>query len=642
MNNLSGHSIGRYHILEQLGEGGMATVYKAYDTRLERDVAVKVIRTDLFGSAVLAKILKRFEREARTLAKLSHPNIVKLHDFGEHDGSPYLVLEYLPGGTLKERIKRGALSWEDAVRLLIPIADALAYAHRHDTIHRDVKPANILLTENGSPMLTDFGIGKILETEETMTGLTGTGMGIGTPEYMAPEQWTGAASPQSDQYALGVVMYELLTGRRPYEAETPAAILLKQAHDPLPRPGKFAKDLPPALDRIFIKALAKDPQDRFKDMSTFKAALEGLVRGPDEKKAGWAGKTAAAPATVAHVEQTYDTFPVIQTKHRFPWAAVGIGGLVIVAVAAALLAIRSLTKASPASPPPEVATAPTMTEEMRPSPVPPPTKIQETPIPTESFEIGSISTRDSDGMAMMYVPEGDFLMGSNTYDDEKPIHPVTLDAYWMDQTEITNKMYALCVQDGGCQAPVRTGAYWVNDYYGNSQYGDYPVVNVDWNMADAYCGWAGARLPTEAEWEKAARGTDSRTYPWGEGIDCSRANFDVSCGFHTTEVGTYTTGKSPFGLFDMAGNVWEWVMDWYDSKYYRNSPSDNPQGPSNGLYKVLRGGSWVHVGNFTPAGDSGGDWYNYKSDLRAADRGRGVTSATDFSIGFRCARSIIP
>ena len=146
MGNLIGQSIGRYHILEQLGEGGMATVYKAYDTRLERDVAVKVLRTELFAPSVFERILKRFEREAKALGKLSHPNIVNVHDYGEHDNQPYLVMEYLPGGTLKDKLGR-PMPWQEAVRLLIPIAEALAYAHEHGILHRDVKPSNILLAE---------------------------------------------------------------------------------------------------------------------------------------------------------------------------------------------------------------------------------------------------------------------------------------------------------------------------------------------------------------------------------------------------------------------------------------------------------------------------------------------------------------
>jgi tRNA A-37 threonylcarbamoyl transferase component Bud32 len=277
MPSLIGQSIGRYEILEQLGEGGMATVYKARDTRLERFVAIKVIRTDQFAPSLLDEILKRFEREAKALAMLSHPYIVPVHDYGEFDGTPFLVMEYLPCGTLKER-PAGAMPWQQAVHTLLPIAQALAYAHEHNVIHRDIKPGNILLTEKGLPLLSDFGIAKILEGNKATT-LTGAGLGIGTPEYMAPEQWTGQSSPQSDIYSLAVVLYELVTGRKPYTADTPAGIMLKQVHDPLPLPRQFVPDLPEELENILLKALARQPEERQHDMGEFSAALEALAGG---------------------------------------------------------------------------------------------------------------------------------------------------------------------------------------------------------------------------------------------------------------------------------------------------------------------------------------------------------------------------
>ena len=163
MTNLIGQSLGRYHILEQLGEGGMAVVYKAYDTRLESDVAVKVIRTENLPQSGMDRALKRFEREAKALAKLTHSNIVKVLDYGEYEGKPYLVMPFLPGGTLKEQLKGKPMPWQEAARLLIPIARALAYAHSEGMIHRDVKPSNILITKTGDPMLTDFGIAKIID-----------------------------------------------------------------------------------------------------------------------------------------------------------------------------------------------------------------------------------------------------------------------------------------------------------------------------------------------------------------------------------------------------------------------------------------------------------------------------------------------
>ncbi len=223
---------------------------------------------------------------------------------------------------------------------------------------------------------------------------------------------------------------------------------------------------------------------------------------------------------------------------------------------------------------------------------------------------------------MVYVPEGEFLMGSADSDpdagsDEKPQHTVYLDAFWIDKTEVTNAAFALCVQAGACQT---TGA----DF---SEKPNHPVVAVSWNDAAAYCEWAGRRLPTEAEWEKAARGTDGRIYPWGDGApDATLLNYNGNIG-GTTEVGSYPDGASPYGALDMAGNVWEWANDWYDSSYYSNSPSENPQGPSTGDARVLRGGSWV----------------NEARNVRVSNRGRGYPDYRFVgSGGFRCSFSTFP
>ena len=274
MTDLSGQYLGRYYLSERLGEGGMAVVYKAYDIRLERDVAIKIIRSGAFPMDALGEVLKRFEREAKSLAKLSHPNIVKVHDFGEHEGSPYLVMEYLPGGTLRKLLEK-PIPWQDAIRVILPIARGVAYAHQRGILHRDIKPANILITESGEPMLSDFGIAKLFEEEQT-TALTGSGMAIGTPEYMAPEQWGGITSPQSDLYSLRIVLYEMVAGRKPYVADTPAAILIKQAMEPLPSPRKFASDLPEEVEFVLIKALAKNPEDRYQSMTEMVNVFENL------------------------------------------------------------------------------------------------------------------------------------------------------------------------------------------------------------------------------------------------------------------------------------------------------------------------------------------------------------------------------
>jgi formylglycine-generating enzyme required for sulfatase activity len=247
-----------------------------------------------------------------------------------------------------------------------------------------------------------------------------------------------------------------------------------------------------------------------------------------------------------------------------------------------------------------------------PTPTPLPTMIPVTPVTQVSAK---------DGMTLLYVSAREFTMGSNDGDsDEKPQHTVYLGAFWIDQTEVTNAMYAKCVKASACQAPSSTKSVTHDSYYGNAQFDSYPVVNVSWNDATAYCQWAGRDLPTEAQWEKAARGDDQRTYPWGlETPEANRLNFNRNVG-DTTTVGKYPEGASPYGALDMAGNVWEWVADRHGS--YPSSPSSNPTGPTSGDTRVLRGGSWYYGASY----------------VRASSRVGVDPGDRDVSIGFRCAR----
>lgn len=263
---------------------------------------------------------------------------------------------------------------------------------------------------------------------------------------------------------------------------------------------------------------------------------------------------------------------------------------------------------------------------------------------------------DAQGVEMVLIPVGEFQMGGDAdaalaecqklyiggtcehswYEDEEPNHNVRLDAYYMDVTEVTNAQYADCVKAGLCTEPRKKGSSTQSNYYGSAEYADYPVIYVDWQQALTYCEWRGSSLPTEAQWEKAARGTDGLMYPWGNSFDGSKANFcDRNCSLNyankayddgyadTAPVGTYLQGESPYSLLDMAGNVWEWVKDWYDVNYYFSAPLANPLGPGAGEYRVVRGGAWGNVGN----------------GLRAAIRDRNLPSDAYNNLGFRCART---
>lgn len=232
---------------------------------------------------------------------------------------------------------------------------------------------------------------------------------------------------------------------------------------------------------------------------------------------------------------------------------------------------------------------------------------------------------DEKAVPMAYVPAGVFLMGNDGGSpDERPLHAVSLDAFYIDRYEVTNGLYKVCVQEGVCPS-IRKNSATRDYYYEDRKYVRFPVIFLDWNAAQTYCEWRGARLPTEAEWEIAARGADTRTYPWGEDISCNLANYG-NCLGDTSGSTIYDIGESRFGINHMAGNVWEWVNDWYSETYYRSSPQDNPQGPETGTEKVLRGGSWK----------------DFSAEIRSMNREAERPTFSSNAIGFRCAKDAEP
>ena len=572
MENFIGKHIDRYNIIDLLGQGGMATVYRAYDTRLEREVALKVIRHEAFPPDVLQNELKRFEREAKSLARLSHPNIVKVLDYGEYEGSPFLVMEYLPGGTLKQKIG-SPIAWQDAMHLLLPVARGVEYAHNREIIHRDIKPSNILLAENETPTLSDFGIAKLFQNEGTL--LTASGMAMGTPEYMAPEQWTGKTVPQSDMYALGVVLYEMVTGRRPYTADTPGGVFMMQVTEPVLFPRDIVPHLPEAVEQFLLKALSREPSNRHASMTEFIRDMELLLSNAETKVPINRMETLKGSPGQSSVRK--DASSPSRKLVPFNWKAATLGGVILLAVVVAAAVVLMKKKSTPLA----------------------------------------AEITDSKNAVMVLVPEGDFVMGSDNGDeDERPVHTVYLDEFYIDKYEVTNSDYRVCVVDGVCKPPQDM------TNYNNPKYENHPVVYVDWEMARTYCDWRDAQLPTEAQWEKAARGMDARTYPWGEGIACSQANY-LSCIEDTQPFDSYAGSLSPYGAYNMAGNVWEWVADWY-SPAYDASETDNPVGAESGERRVLRGGGW--------------NQHEYL--LRTSARLGVVPTDVFLSFGFRCASDV--
>ena len=270
MDNLqSGQMLGPYRIITQIGKGGMANVYKAYQPSVDRYVAIKVLPSQLAESQEFAT---RFHQEARIIAKLEHPHILPVFDYGESDGVAYFVMRYLDAGTLRDKMEaKRPLPLNEIDRIFTQLADALSYAHSFGIIHRDLKPANALIDSHGNIFLTDFGIARLLESASPR--LTQTDAIMGTPAYISPEQAQGQDVDQrSDIYSLGIILYEMVTGGVPFVADTPLAVLFKHISDPLPLPSLVKPDIPPSIEKVILKALAKDPKDRFSSADEFVAA----------------------------------------------------------------------------------------------------------------------------------------------------------------------------------------------------------------------------------------------------------------------------------------------------------------------------------------------------------------------------------
>ena len=312
--------IGRYEIKSELGRGGMATVYLGYDPRFEREVAVKVLPPELLHADPQFRL--RFAREAKIIASLEHHSIVPVYDVGADDDQPYFVMRYMTGGSLSERIKAGILSVEEATRIIERVGPGLDEAHSKGIVHRDIKPSNILFDSKGTPYISDFGIAKLSQAQAG--NVTGSGI-IGTPAYMAPEQAQGdSIDGRADIYALGIILFEMVTGRQPYEADTPMAVAIKHITDPIPLILNANPKLPPGMDMIIHKAMAKDRDDRFSSSKEMLDALYAVMRGDTTKLA-----PVVAPKTI---QGTLTQKPVA-AKKSFNTMAVVIPIVALAAIA---------------------------------------------------------------------------------------------------------------------------------------------------------------------------------------------------------------------------------------------------------------------------------------------------------------------
>ncbi len=678
---------GQYRILRLLGRGGFGFVYEAQDMLLKERVAIKELIPALAGDEM---VLKRFLEEAKATMRLRHKRIVGTHNVFTERDNYYIVMEMMPGGSLQARLQeQGAMPVEEAVRIAAEVCEGLTCAHDEGVVHCDLKPANILFDRKGEAKVADFGIAHVSERILTRSWQTASGLVVGTLPYMPPEQIDGVRDdPRVDVYALGALLYRAVTDRTYLEfntRETPRAQVenVQRIYEQEPlAPSTHNRRVPSWLDEVILRALAKQPEDRYANADELRTALlhqeptPSLVTLPAAVMVGAKPVPPPRDPTRAATRRPRGPLPTlvwpllggvavvltviviaiaVGSADRGSEKEVATHTAVAAAVAKAVSGSTNTSQAPTTTPRPTNTQRPPTSTPILPTTTPRPTNTQRsptsTPIPrtttpratntqtpptdspspltiTPTPEAGATGTREKDRMVMVYVPAGKFLMGSTPdegYDNEHPQHTVSLDAFWIDKTEVTNAQYRKCVDAGTCREP--TSCDWGKPTYSDPSKANHPVVCVSWDDATAYCTWTGARLPAEAEWEKAARGTDGRTYPWGNSKpDCRQANFwgkDGGCVGGTSAVGSYPTDTSPYGALDMAGNVWEWVIDWFDEGYYARSPATNPLGPASGQERVLRGGSWY----FTADG------------LRTAARFWYIPGARGDVAGFRCAVS---
>jgi serine/threonine protein kinase len=625
----------------------MGVVWAARHLTLGTDVAVKLIRPERVAAD--PALVTRFEREARATARIAHPHVVQVMDYGAVDDAvPYLVMELLRGFSLAELLERGGrLSFATVQSLVQQVGSALESAHAHGIVHRDIKPHNVFILEEsrGYPLFVkvlDFGVAKMLGDEQVpgaSTALTETGVVIGSAPYMSPEQLEGSkhVDLRSDLWSLGVIVYETLTGVQPFQGTsfvTVGAAVLKGKYRPA---SELRPSLPKSIDDWLAKALCLDPNGRFQSAPEMIAALLDQDSPPAEIEAPGGDQRPSAFATTVAVKAGVE---VAQTSSEVT--------LDLVAADGGTVSHAPIAK-KPEAPGPS---------SVRPRPLRRALLLAAVVSAAVAGGVG-LSARARTAVAALTPPgmvkiEGaTFEMGSpsegETPTDETPRHAVAVAPFWLDITEVTVEAYTACE---ACERPPRVAelegitpngrSFW-SQFCNRPEAKEHPINCLDWHHARAYCATLGKRLPTEAEWELAARGKDAKTYPWGQappsgerlnacGSECSRMLTerreavgngpwprmydDDDSAPATAPVGRYPAGASPAGALDLAGNVWEWTESHY-CPYGKDDCDDSR--------RVLRGGGWDTVESH---------------DLRAAHRLPSAPTASGWSIGFRCAKTL--
>ncbi|MGE0713497.1 MAG: SUMF1/EgtB/PvdO family nonheme iron enzyme [Planctomycetota bacterium] len=667
-----GATIGPYCIERELARGGMGAVFLARHQELGRLVALKVTLPEAAQESESAE--RRFEIEAQAVARLSHPGIVGIHEFGEEQGRRYLAMDFVGGGSLEERLKReGPLPPRAAARLMADVARALHFAHERGVVHRDLKPANILLDEEGRPRVTDFGIAKRLTDLSRSEHLTRTGAVVGTPAYAAPEQLKAdrQLDARADVYALGATLYALLTGGPPFEGETVVQIVTRALlHEPEP-PARRRREVELDLSTICLRCLEKRPGDRYRDAEALAQDLERYLKGEPiqarppsraQRLRRWArrrpllaGALATLPLlalalvgaallrperaqaaaaelrlTTGAEERTFEATFEVQGEVSGGWAEVWtVGGDPVRVGPGGKLRLPLRLRPGPnqfelrwrdarGEHDPRALRitrleVPVWYRNRAPAERPP------LPLPRGmTFGEDALTYRwERDGSQLVWVPPGarfTLMERKDTFDGSRGIgvrdepHEVTLTkGYFIGRYEVTWGQLRRFSQ--ATEFPLaRDHIDWVlrpnpdnpfeqkwedkpNAFRASDQD---PGFYVGFVLALAYCDWAGLRLPTEAEWEHAARGPKNLAYPWGdEHTEAGWANTSADDGFpHLAPVGSFKRDRSPFGCFDMAGNVREWVADRWSQ--LTAAPQTDPRGPEGGDFALTRGGCWTY------------------------------------------------
>jgi formylglycine-generating enzyme required for sulfatase activity len=607
----------KYRIVRRIGGGGMAQVFLARHRGHGGAFAIKVLAEHL---AEEPRIVARFEQEARTAASLSgHPNIAPIFDVGQGEGLHFIIMQFVSGEDMASYLRRnGKLAPADAANVLAQTTEALVWAEARRVVHRDLKPANMLLDGNGRVVILDFGISKAADVAD---GLTRPGESVGTQYYMSPEQIRGqACDARSDLYSLGVVFFELLTGKHPFDHETVTAIQMAHLTEPPPSPLSLEPGLPEVCGQLIEKLMQKRPEDRFQSprelldqlvvlgASSAPGALRPQMNTEIEEELRQPLPGAAPTAAVVRPRQA--SGGAVAGNGPGPAAAIPDSTPVAVGTVAAETPIPETGFAPPA-------TAPAALPAQRKGHALVWIAAALTAVAIALVAIVMVTPAKLPVVIqgphgqMNLVPAGSFVYGDNLPDAPRPRQTATLPAFYVDETEVSNRQYRQFVEATGHTPPATA------DY---SSQPDLPVSGISYDDATAYAAWAGERLPSEEEWEKAARGTDGRAYPWGNEPWTSGVPISLQ------PVNSFADRKSPYGALNMAGNVFEWTSSRFPAGEREFTDMQQLLGNSNFSreWYVIKGGS------FSPHGD-----VFFRCSYR-----RGLPSDQHSPVvGLRCVRS---